>query len=528
MNMILAGHLILLAITICLLCLAGFGWLNRRYRIPGTAPFIAFCVCSAIYTGGFAIELGQTTVDGYFLAARIQYLGLVFIPTAWVALVLAYTGRSRYLSRPVLAAMLSWSIAILIMVWTNNLHHWYYRAIIPNPDTGLARFVPGDLYPFASLSFYGSYTIGILCLQGLSARRGPHRRQFAVILGATALPVLGNLLYNLDFRPMGLDLSPFTLAPSAAIFAYGLFRNRLYAVVPIAREWVIESMADAVVVLDPQGRILDYNPAARLVFPQFGPDSLGKPCNGEQSPCRELGQSLAVATNSTGEFSLQRDTQVRWYQFQSSTITDSHGQALGKAVVINDRTDYRTLLGQMTELATHDPLTGVCNRRRFAEMAESEVRRCLRYGHRVSLVMFDVDHFKHINDTLGHKTGDQVLIEIARRAGEAIRTMDVLARIGGEEFMVMLPDTDAEGALQTAERIREALRSTPIHLENTENLQVTASFGISQLVSDNVSTCWDQEPAVTVILDQLMTQADDAMYKAKNAGRDQVVAHGLC
>lgn len=160
---------------------------------------------------------------------------------------------------------------------------------------------------------------------------------------------------------------------------------------------------------------------------------------------------------------------------------------------------------ELQRLATTDRLTGIWNRAYFEEAAAKEIERALRYGEPLSLLLFDIDLFKIINDTHGHLVGDQVLVELARRVGQNLRALDVLARWGGEEFVVMLPHSGAAEAMSAAEKLRVLIQSTPFPAVG----QVTSSFGVALFrPADN--------------LDIWLKRADDALYMAKAAGRNQV------
>lgn len=161
-----------------------------------------------------------------------------------------------------------------------------------------------------------------------------------------------------------------------------------------------------------------------------------------------------------------------------------------------------------------DPLTGLYNRRYFNKRAEEEIQRALRHQAPFSLLMADIDHFKHVNDTYGHATGDRVLQTVARTLKEGLRTADVCARYGGEEFAVLLPHTLGEGALLVAERLRQTLGSTRYTgLGLPPDASVTISIGIA--------TC----PSDAIDLDELFELADKALYRAKADGRDKVCAY---
>lgn len=156
--------------------------------------------------------------------------------------------------------------------------------------------------------------------------------------------------------------------------------------------------------------------------------------------------------------------------------------------------------------ATTDHLTGIVNRSRMTKILEEEWTRVARYPEPFSLIMFDIDHFKRVNDKLGHHTGDRVLIELTHRVKRELRDIDVFARWGGEEFLILLPRTDLHGAEEVAERCREAFVKTPIADIGT----ITGSFGVVEYSTDDDT------------LQHLLQRADRALYEAKRHGRDRV------
>ncbi|MCD6061436.1 MAG: hypothetical protein K0S16_1747 [Moraxellaceae bacterium] len=162
-------------------------------------------------------------------------------------------------------------------------------------------------------------------------------------------------------------------------------------------------------------------------------------------------------------------------------------------------------------LSRTDTLTGIPNRRSIMEMLEKEVARTKRHGPPMCVVILDLDHFKKVNDTYGHPTGDLVLREAARVLRESIRSCDAIGRYGGEEFMLVLPDTDAEGAAVLLERCRAALATTIIRAETGKTFHISASFGV---------VCNQKDMAVDVAT--LIKAADDALYLAKQNGRNRV------
>lgn len=163
---------------------------------------------------------------------------------------------------------------------------------------------------------------------------------------------------------------------------------------------------------------------------------------------------------------------------------------------------------QLEELATTDALTGIANRRCFSERVEAELGRARRNGRPLGLLLLDIDFFKKINDNYGHDVGDKVLIELTRRVGAQLRSIDLFARLGGEEFSILLPETSLPGALLVAERMRKNMAAEPM-VCGEHKLLVTMSVGV---------TCFEAEDS----LDRALKRADQALYAAKEGGRNRV------
>jgi diguanylate cyclase (GGDEF)-like protein len=168
----------------------------------------------------------------------------------------------------------------------------------------------------------------------------------------------------------------------------------------------------------------------------------------------------------------------------------------------------------LQELANHDGLTGIANRRAFDETLKLEWRRAMRDNLPLSLLMVDVDHFKHYNDNYGHLAGDECLKKVASAMSDQMqRASDVVARYGGEEFAVILPNCTTEGATVVAERLRKAVEGLAIPFINSELGHVTVSVGVASVLPSPAGDNW-----------QLISTADSALYRAKASGRNRAVA----
>jgi len=200
-------------------------------------------------------------------------------------------------------------------------------------------------------------------------------------------------------------------------------------------------------------------------------------------------------------------------------LIDLGGAILATSIAIwySDRLKSRSLAqleeakAQLNYYATIDPLTNTFNRRHFLELSERKIKRTYATHGYASFLLFDIDHFKKINDQHGHIIGDQVLRGIAQTCVQHLRPNDVLGRFGGEEFVILLPETKLEDAKHIADRLRLLIANTPIETE-IGSINTTISIGVAV-----------KEKATATSIDQLLSRADRAMYHAKQAGRNRVI-----
>jgi len=173
--------------------------------------------------------------------------------------------------------------------------------------------------------------------------------------------------------------------------------------------------------------------------------------------------------------------------------------------------DLEVSHSELQLLASTDPMTKLYNRRYFTEVSKNIFDLAKRNRTKLSAVIIDIDKFKNINDTYGHKVGDDVIIELALLLKELNRQSDIVSRWGGEEFVILLPDTDIDGAMIIAHRLREKVETLVVEINSELSLQFTISIGVSQVDTDN-----DIDVEASVV------RADKALYKAKNSGRNRV------
>lgn len=283
---------------------------------------------------------------------------------------------------------------------------------------------------------------------------------------------------------------------------------------------VLSGLRDyAIYLIDPEGRIIEWNQTIRQVTGFEREDVEGRHFSvlypeedREPEWFREaLRHALANGRNELEGRRLHKDRGSFWGNTVLTPIHDVAGRHRGFAVITRDISERRRVEEELRRGATTDFLTGLYNRRYFYEAAARELARRRRDGSVLSLVTFDVDHFKQINDRHGHDAGDRVLRALADACLRAVRGADVLARLGGEEFGLLLPATGLVGGLAVAENLRRTLAGLEVEAGDTL-LGFTCSFGVA--VAETT----------TVDVDDLLKRADIALYTAKQAGRNCVRA----
>ncbi len=279
---------------------------------------------------------------------------------------------------------------------------------------------------------------------------------------------------------------------------------------------IIENASDCVIVTDSAGHILSANHAVK---PIFGYD-----------PAELTGQLIAalfppeIPGNNPDRLVVRTVQEGQWYgafsgrKRDSTTVPMELGTYLargsaGKPDTIiclgHDLTERTKLISRLERLAVTDELTGLNNYRYFSDRLSYEFRRAQRYGVQLSCIMLDLDYFKSINDTYGHRTGDKVLQALAEMYRQSTREVDIVARYGGEEFVVLLPNTGREGARACAEKMRRAIGDKPISV-GAVKVHISASLGASTIAEGMK----DEE--------ELLRQADTALLIAKQRGRNRV------
>ncbi len=529
---------VVFTLVVCLGVIMLAHWVTRQRSFPGRDSFFLLHMASLWWLLAASLELAAQGSECKQFWASMAWPGIVGLPTFWAVFLWQYVNSER---QPLPLSQVAVFAVVPVVVWalalSNPWHGLFYT-----PETGPASDIPGApiLYRHGPL-FYATaiyeYAFVLFCLavviKAAVASTGVHRRHYLAFVLVTLLPWGANLSYVFwDVQLFGFDPTPFCFAFTLLAFSWLIVGVRLFDLLPVARHLLLEELLDPVLVVDTQRRVLEANPAAcRLAnqseswqgvpledWPVYGAalqTLLNQPlgANGDrlltlENPARHFEVSCRVIERAT-----RTSSSVLGQMLYLRDVTQRHVSEckLAEALAVSEdrlRT-ISSLHERLQEQALRDPLTGLYNRRYLEEFFDRELARAQREQKPLALALIDLDHFKALNDAHGHLVGDDVLVLVAQLLTDALRSTDAVFRIGGEEFLLILPGVAPEEARQRVEAICMQLATTQVATRNGPQA-VTLSAGMA---------FW---PAQGEFLDDLLQIADKALYHAKRSGRNQV------
>ncbi len=658
--------------------LAIYAW--RHLRVPGAASFLAMMVAFTEWLLAFILTLAAPSLAGKLLWAKVQYLGALVAPLAWLAFVFEYTGRGKWLStRHILGALVIPAITMALLL-TNESHGLMWSATWIDINLRVSH---GGWY-WVNLAYSNLLVLagmGLLVKVVLGPQQQYRSQAMAILLGGLSTWVWTIFYVTNSNRPFVPELTPIALCTSVLVFAWGLFRFRLLDIVPIAREAVIDSMQDGMIVLGKDNRIVDHNPAGRNILGLGNRQLIGQVISDIIPDWPEWTDPRSETPNDVREITLGGESNPRDYELRISSLRNRHKETYGWLIILNDITarvraekaeseqraladalrdtsaalnstlrldevferiltnvgrvaphdavnimlvekgeirvachrgydegglaeslmalripvekvvnfrymaetgnpliipevsnypgwdpikgtewlrsyaaapirhngetvgflnlDSRTpgffkpedaerlqafvdqaaiavanarMYSEMQQMALTDAPTGLYNRRALFDLGYREVERARRFNRPLAALMVDLDHLKDVNDTYGHLVGDQVIKALVDCCQETTRTVDIIGRYGGDEFVILLPENDLETAARVAERLRTSIAKIRVVTQTGMIVRVTVSVGVATL-NDTITD-----------LTGLIDLADRALYAAKEGGRNQVCA----
>ncbi len=485
-------------------------WAFNKRKLYGALEFAMFMLSVSIYTFGYALEISHADLPGILAAIKFEYTGIPFM--GHFAVLFSYKYASgKSLNKFLIGIMLIIPVLSTILVYTVEYHSLFYI----NP-----KVIEGEFFPVLSFEMGPVYLLRIIFQQLISLISIIYlitklfkcdrlkKAQLLALITAQLIPGIILVFYMFGLIPGGIDINPFSAFIVGTIFGIAILRFRLFEIIPHGREVALESMGEAFILIDKGGIVQDFNSAAT----KLGFIDLKYGYNLQLNNFFTMEINKAISNNLTSfEYTYKSQYNfLSYYKVNISNLNSSFNKIQGKAIIINDITDVMSLMEKLEHRATYDYLTNLRNRGFIIESGIREIEVANRNSTPLTFIMVDIDNFKSINDTYGHKIGDKVLIEVANRLKSISRAIDIIGRYGGEEFLIVCPTTTKEDGINTAERLRKSIFDTEITVVNIK-INISCSFGV-HTYSEKIQTN----------IDELIEKSDKALYDAKDRGKNMV------
>lgn len=513
-------------LVIALLAILVVGRIMTSPQAPGRVAFGLAAVASVWWIAMVVLRLNSEELSDKILFSRLAWFGIIATPLFWSAGFLDHAGFSKVSRRLPVTIMLIISGLAGFAALTDGYHHWIYTGVI---NEQRPSFSHGWLF---YLLLGGMYLCMLLaCLMSISQLKRAsrlHRRQMVALLIATCVPWASNAAFHLfEFRIFNDDPTPFAFSATVLAVLFAQHRGKLFIAPPIARDVIFSILRDPIIVLDPSGLVLETNPAAEKLT-GFSAETVGT----KLPPSHPLMAFIARDTQAEATkpiihfeametvFEVSAQPLERWGRqgsvmvvLRDVTVREAAQKSLadaGRALKLRLEENLR-LQEQLEQQAFHDHLTGLYNRRHASTVIPPVISSASEEAP-VSLIVLDLDYFKQVNDRYGHDVGDKVLSSFASILSDSLLGSEMAFRHGGEEFLVLLPATTRDQALERCARWRHELATHTIVELKGVALSFSAGIAMAPQAGTSLADC--------------TKAADVALYRAKISGRNTDIVWG--
>ncbi|MCK1990081.1 diguanylate cyclase [Lysinibacillus fusiformis] len=470
--------------------------------------FIGYTALITVYCFASAFCIIVTSLEAIKIWTTILYVGMATSAPLGLLFIMQYLGFQ--LSKKKIIGILVIPAISIVLVATNDIHHLHYRVFEIDPVLG-APYIHQEIglwYIIHGIFTFSSMLVAfLLVLTHWKETAKSYRPQLIALMCGQLIPIITAFVYLLGLTPQGIDPVPMVLWASSLLYLWSVHSSRLFRVMPIAKDAIFHSINDGVIVLDESFRLIEFNQACNKMIPPLTRSMFGM--DFAKVWLEVTGQSIPFTWESvvkTQEFEL--DLTDRTYQVRISALQHvNHGSGL--LLIFTDMTEVKNLQKMLEKQAYYDELTQIYNRRAFFQQCNQAYVEAKGTSSSFTVVLMDIDHFKHVNDTYGHAVGDQVLVHVVKACQDELKHGELFARYGGEEFVLALRGYTLVEGEDLANKLCHSIELQP--LKTTEGIiTTTISCGVAEGTNGEET------------LYQLLNKADKALYSAKQAGRNRV------
>jgi len=473
-------------------------------------PMLFLCIAVCFYIIGYAMELQSAGIADIIFWNHIEYIGIPFVSALWLTAALMYTGHFARYRKILLAAIYLIPVITMILRFTNTYHHLYFAstAFLQTADALIFVKTPG---PWMHVQLFHSMAM-ILLAMGLFAydavKNDEKQTGKIFLVAAASVFAVTGLLFSM-IRPFGLhiDYMACCLPIACVMVILAIARYDFLEAKSVARSKVFEANSDAILLVDRENRILDYNNSAKQLFENMG---VRIEC-GHMPP--ELSGNIpalhkGITSSGTRVIELSEGPQEQYLEVSTTDLHDISSSRV-QIKTIRNVTEIYQLNNKLHRYAMTDELSTLNNRRSFIKLGQQRLSEAPADADgSIYLIMLDLDHFKSVNDRHGHAAGDLVIQEFGHILKRHFDSDTLIARLGGEEFAILHTDCGDREILDKLNTLLENVEQYRFGYQSKQ-LNVTVSIGITK-----------RQPGQD--LSSMMRQADKALYDSKAQGRNRV------
>lgn len=503
---------LLLSSSLMLFYIALYSFMRKKTQ--GAFELFVLATATFIWTMGSLFEIISSTFEWKLFWRNIQQIGGFAVPILTVYFSIAYTMNvklKKYINIVAIVPFVS-----VILIFTNEYHHIMRTGytMLLNKTFGEILVVHSTVVGSTLVAFNLILPIiSLTLLFGFSRKVSSNlRKQVYIIIFTfilTSLVTGINLAFSEDsgiFIPI-----PIYYIPSDIIMFYSIYKYRFFGLSPIARDKVFEVVNQGIFVVNKDNVIIDANSYAEELtrkYSDFQDPLIGANVEDVYSTIEMTNESISLRKEIRHEIKVDYNGEKVYLCFNNYPLCSNGNNHIGSVLIINDITPQKLHEIELKERADKDFLTELLNRNGFYSKFDHMIKKAEYEDRTFSVFMMDLDNFKIINDTYGHANGDRILCHFSNLIKNALRPNDIVGRIGGEEFAVILPQVKKEDAFKIAETLREKVAYSKVLLTEEKEIAYTVSIGIT----DN------DEPEKN--LSAILEEADTALYQAKKQSRN--------
>ncbi|MBN2899762.1 MAG: diguanylate cyclase [Clostridia bacterium] len=473
-------------ITVCTIMLL-FSYFLMKSKPSKARMFLALTLLSAGFWN-FSLLVSVSTTDEFIkiLFHELKYVGVTTLSIHMLLFTLYFSNVGASLTRRHIAGLYSFSAVMMILIATNGYHHLFRTALWVEMQGGVGIVLAENgplFYLAAGVMYTMSLISALICINRIMTVSQIHRMQYVMLLSGIVCPFIINAFYNVfKLNGKSIDPTPISTVVMALLIYYAYRLDWSFDIGPMARDQVFQQIRQPVFVTNAEYIVNDLNATAEKVFSLSLMDVFGRHV---ETVCPEILVSDKL------------EYEGRIYDIQRSDMFVGHKAHIGYAFLLQDVTEKELYMRELQSLSYHDNLTQVYNKHYLKDWESKIGPSILPIG----LIYSDMNLLKKVNDTYGHDAGDELIIGVIKQMEALIETDQFIVRLGGDEFLVVVPSVVQESALQAL-----AMKIRGIEMPY-ESIVATVSVGTAMMTSMDVSFY------------ELVKQADENMYQDKNKNR---------